>query len=549
MRMNWRAWAPSSDFGEPSIGTPVRVPLVTGTIGLLLVYLSLAALYTAGSPLFFRADESSNVGYAISLYSGTLPTFETPIPTHDFPRLAQRLQHDVDIGHDHRVTIWTANHPPLFYTLVGAPLRTGLDSGYPIVGLWVAKGMNVLAGGGVIIATVALARAMAPTRPQVALVAGAWITMIPLLISEPAGLYNDFVAALSATGALAAGAALATKGRTWPRLFAAAAWGSVAALTRVSGLLFVAVACALAALAVFKIPHLSIFERIQRLITGTGIIVVAVTTSSAWFYWRNISLYGDISGATVARNRLGMESHQSVWEVLLSSDFWSAQIGQIFLSRLLGAIDRASPLGAEITVSAFALSIMAILWLLLITVLIVPPFVLAIPAVLRHVRKRTTYRVTSTGVAILLMMSCIPVVIVTTAFHASHGGNPHGRYLLQALPLIAVAIAAGWTRITRTIPAHSVIVPLGVALGINISSFLLFTHVRHAPGHFRSFGDFAPIKALMEAPAGPVIVPSAAALLIIGLPLYVRALRVSAAAPCDQPCTSTPEPRACERHR
>src|SRR5512132_2282478 len=60
------------------------------------------------------------------------PTLTTPAPLLLAPGVGPRT--------------YTANHPPLYYALIGVPLRLGLASGHPMAGLVAARLLTVLVG-------------------------------------------------------------------------------------------------------------------------------------------------------------------------------------------------------------------------------------------------------------------------------------------------------------------------------------------------------------------------------------------------------------------
>ena len=119
-----------------------------GLAGVLLTFAVLATLQALTIYPFHPPDEVSHVGYALEVSHGTLPTIETPIPGHEMPL----LQHKVNNSRPANRTIWTANHPPLYYLVAAVPLRLGVDLGHPMAGIRVARLVNVaisLAGPGV----------------------------------------------------------------------------------------------------------------------------------------------------------------------------------------------------------------------------------------------------------------------------------------------------------------------------------------------------------------------------------------------------------------
>lgn len=502
-----------------------RRRVVRGLTGLLLVYLTLSVLYLAATPPLFHVVESGNVAYALSLAGGELPSMETPITAEEFPELERRIQHDIAIGRTPLSDVWMANHPPLFYLLAAVPIGVGVQFEAPLAGLWAAKGLNVLLGAGVVVATVALARALMPGSPRLALIAGGWLIMVPLLSTEPAGLYNDFLAVLTSTALLASAVRLMRWGRTSGRLAVVGLWASAAALTRVSGLLFVGVAVCLTMIAAAAAQEAT-RRRITAALRDGVLVLAAVVLTSGWFYWRNAMVHGGITGVGQNRIHLGFESEQSIWGVLTGGEFWERQVLEVFAGAVPRLLNKSNPFGfADTTLASEPTLLFAIVLGVLTGILIVPPLVFALRSGVGQIRSPRRGRDLIALTPWMLMWVCVPIILLASASHASHGGNPHGRYLLQALPLVAVTVALPWEKLCKRSSSGPLLLMLGSTLIANLGFWVLIAHVRYGPGDFKSLIGVTPLKAALSVPGGAALIPVAVCTLILGSALYFRAVR------------------------
>jgi hypothetical protein len=100
----------------PDPGATAALRLGVGGAVLAFVVLASVWLY---QPTYRPTDEPSHVAYARELSHGRLPTIDTPMSGDGDPGLARVLRSRDAV---HR-TIWTANHPPLYYALAAVPLR------------------------------------------------------------------------------------------------------------------------------------------------------------------------------------------------------------------------------------------------------------------------------------------------------------------------------------------------------------------------------------------------------------------------------------------
>jgi hypothetical protein len=314
--------------------------LWVGVAGAVLTFMMLGSLWLA-APAYRPSDEASHVAYARELSHGRLPTIDTVMSADGDPRLAQVLA-----GRDarHR-TIWTANHPPLYYALVAVPLRIGSAVGHPVAGVQAARllSLGLSALGLVALAYVVLQ--LVPGRPQLAVAAAGLAGLLPSFISISAKVYNDSLAFLAATVAVGAAVVFVVRGPSPLRLAVVAASASVAALTRASGLLVVGLAGLAVLIGVWRSgpgpsdrplasPDPSrprpdglggVLGRVGRAVLWAGVVGVAVVAVAGWFYLRNRRLYGDLTGSAALLERFDRTPAGSTLRLLTDPGFWYGQ--------------------------------------------------------------------------------------------------------------------------------------------------------------------------------------------------------------------------------
>jgi len=265
-----------------------RRGLRLGVAGAVLAFLALTTVQAVTIRPYLPPDELYHVGYAASLLEGRLPTLTTPLPGDRVPLMP-------DDRRSRRV--YVANHPPLFHALAAVPIGIGERLGAPWAGFLAARFLSVaLAAAGVVLVAW-LALLLVPGRPRVA-VGAAWLAaLLPGLPHVSAFVYTDGLGFLAATAALVAAAATVRRGPTPARLAGLTAAASAAALTRAPGLVLVGFAGAAAAAGFLLHGHRWGARRLLAA-AGAGAAVAGIAGASAiWFYLRNRSLYGSLTGA------------------------------------------------------------------------------------------------------------------------------------------------------------------------------------------------------------------------------------------------------------
>ena len=388
----------------------------------------LAVLSAVTTPIFAPPDEASHAGYILEVAEGRLPTILTPIPSEGVPGMQRALQRR-DGAHK---TIWTANHPPLYYALTALPAKLALDVIPGEGGLKSVRLLSVLFGAIAVMLVAALAAQLVPGRPALPVAASLLAATVPAFTHYSGILYNDSLGVLTATAALLAAVVTLRKGPSWPRLAMVAASASAAALTRSSGLVVAAVACLAVLIACWRsVPVTAGLRRRALAASGHATLVgITVAVTSGWFWLRNVRLYGDLTGSAFLLDRFKRAPDGSVLSMLLNDRFWSLQAQRFldfsYFNYAGGAMESSTVAWAR--------------WLLLI------PLAGAAAIVARRVRHRLVpdvRRPTPVIFAWLASAVLLGLIEVSVAQFASAGGNIHGRYIMPALGLIAVGGALG----------------------------------------------------------------------------------------------------------
>jgi hypothetical protein len=404
-----------------------------GVAGAVLAFVVLGVLQALTVPAFSPIDEPSHYGYAAEVGAGRLPTIDTPIPAEGNDRLQRVLARRDDV----RRSIWTANHPPLFYALEAVPVRIGIATGHPVGGLLFGRVLSVLLSAAGIALVALLARMLVPARPAVAVAAAGLAALLPTFVSTSAVLYNDSLAFLTSTALLCAALAWLTGRATQRLLVLVAVAAGAAALTRASGLVVVGVA----GLAVLGGSWLGARDAdreqpgssrgvagwVVRLGPGVAVGAVAIGVSG-WFWLRNLALYGDLTGQGALLERFGRASRGSAPGMLRRIGFWLVQ-----QSRLWDPTYDLSGMGHSPTRRLWLLGLVPLAGL-----------VVAGAAWLRR-RRAGTGHVPGPRALLAWGLGLVLLALLqgSVASFAAAGGGAHVRYLFPALGVLATCAAVG----------------------------------------------------------------------------------------------------------
>ena len=234
----------------------------------------------------------------------------------------------------------------------------------------------------------------------------------------------------------------------------------------------------------------------QPVLAAVARLAGPTTVLAGWWYVANVVRYGDPTGSEVLFDKFVREPSGTLLSKLRDNTIWESAFRTISTRRT------DAPLAND-----------PVLWFRVAEVVAAVGVIVAIALVVADVRARRTDAAgaVSTGRSPLptrawaasAALALVPVVL--TAQHASGGGNPHPRYLLPAVPVLAAAVALAVVRLATRWGAIVLLVGLAALTAVQTR---------------------ASIRALTVDPAGPPGSPLATA---AGAP-WVQALGVAGAA-------------------
>jgi hypothetical protein len=469
-----------------------------GVAGALLAFVVLAGLNAWTVPLFSRQDEASHYGYALVVSSGRLPTVTTPIPTDGVPQLRALLEPRDQV---HR-TVWTANHPPLFYAVMAAPVRVGVMIGHPLGALRVARLLSVAIAAVGIVLLALLVGELVPRRPELVVASVAVTAIVPSFVAVSGILYNDSLAFATSTAALLAAMRFLVRGPSRGRLALVAVSAALAALTRASGLAVVAIVGLAVLVAVWRDGRLTGLGRSRAVLAAVwqaGLVGAAVVLTAGWFYLRNYRLYGDFTGATVLLRQFDRVSPGALLEVVRVRGYWIDQAKRFWDSTFDQELTSGSAVHKVWWVGAL------------------PTLGFAIFAA-RRLGRLAARRgagsaedpVAGAGsgdprrVAVALLVGLLVLLDGMLIQFISGGGGPHIRYLFPDIAILSLAVAIGLASLPGGRRGLPTIALLGVALPMNLwlLDVTLWALVRPPGGH----GAFTMALTAAGLPAEPLLV-------------------------------------------
>jgi hypothetical protein len=485
-----------------------RRALRLGLAGVVLAFLTLATLHVLTVRPFLPADERAHTGYALLVGRGELPTLSTPTPP--LPGIKSPS--------GQRSRVYTANHPPLYYALVAAPLRLGEATRHPLAGVRAARLLTALLAGAGLVAAAALALVLVPGRPQLAVGAAGIAALLPSFVHLSGLVHNDALGFTTATATLAAAVLLLVRGPNRGLLATLALAAAAAALTRASGLVLVGVAVVAAGLAPLLHSRRPVAARLAVGTLQAGLVGGVAAAASAWFYLRNRALYGDFGGTAANFRLFGLRPRGSTTlDILGTRRFWTGVYDQLwgrfagmqFLAK--GALALPGRLLAALVVAGLVLG------------------------AARAVRWRGSAEaaerpgpVSSQLVAWLLTLAVVPILVVALADYVAKGGGTHARYLYPGLAVLGLVAAVGLGELPGR---HRGLPILAVLAGLVVLNLLLWATFlsRTTPGRPSLAAAVEQgVRATTGLPAWPVV-SAAALLLAAALAMCAFALPVLAA--------------------
>lgn len=256
-----------------------------GVLGAVMTMLCLGTVILIATPPFVPADESAHAGYAMDVADGR------------FPRVEERVK--VELPGQVPTRQWVAQHPPLYYALVGPILDWGDDTGHEFAGIRIARGFSVALGAVAVVLTAVLTAFFAGRRKTETMVlAAGLVACLPGFIGTSAAIHNDLLAVVTITVAyVGVVAAVVDRPRRW-NIIAACAGGGLTMATRVNAVGLLALCCgALAFAGWYRTSGATRRRLLNGVVLGAAPVVTAAVTSG-WWWLRNKRLYGDYLGTS-----------------------------------------------------------------------------------------------------------------------------------------------------------------------------------------------------------------------------------------------------------
>lgn len=417
---------------------------------MLVVYLVLGlAQLVVGLPLQ-PGDEVHHVSYVAAIDQGTLPRPEDGTDP-ELSALTGREAADVN---------WVSTHPPAVYLALWPAMRLGRAIGGQDAAVTAMRLMNVLAGAVTVVGTAMLAAELRPKDRMLPVLAAAIVGLWPTVSLFFGLVFLEAVSTAVSTILIVGASRIAIRGPTTARLVAVTVAAGLGAWTRMNVLPVIGLAAALVAAGAFRHDPGTTRARVIRASALGALPLAAGATIVVWLL-RNQSLYGDMSGLEHIRVLMGGVPRTAS---PLSFPFDFEAVGQ-FLGLLAfgyGSTDLVGPIEIVVMVTLYLL-------------LAVAALVGLVRLVSHSLREGRTLLGDddARGVQIVWATGLVLVAALTygIARHWSAGGNPHGRYMFPALPVLGVmaACALRWIR-----GRAGVVIPAAVigALGL-VGSLLL----------------------------------------------------------------------------
>lgn len=308
-------------------GAWLREPVWRGLAGVVGMFLLVGLWHVLVLPPYKPLDEPRHAAYSIALADGRLPTVRDELPA---AALEMKPLSRSNI-------VASANHPPLYYALVMAPIAVGSATHHMELGIKLARLMTLLMAAGGLVFVFRALRQLTPARPALALAATAFTAAGPAYVNCSAAVMNDALAFLATAAVYDSAFAILFRGPARRRWFVYGAWLAVAALSRFTTLLAIAPAVLAVALGILLHDRRERTARLARAalacVASAGVIALA----SGYFYYRNYRLYGDVTGSKELFEILSRKQNAPFLEQIVTGKLWLDLSDQLW-NRLAGGV-------------------------------------------------------------------------------------------------------------------------------------------------------------------------------------------------------------------
>jgi hypothetical protein len=296
-------------------------------LGVLSLFVLIALWQALVLPPYKPLDEPRHAAYSIVLGEGRLPKMGDELPSEAMEMARLKRAN----------TIMSANHPPLYYAIVAAPIVIGSKTHHMTAGIKVARVLTLLMAAAGLVFIFRALRQLTPGRPALALAATAFTASVPAYVNCSSVVMNDALAFLASAALYDAGLKILLIGPNKRRWIFFYAWLAVAALSRFTTLLAIAPAVLAVCLGVLLHDPAQLVKRLLRATLAGLAAIAVVTVTSGYFYLRNYRLYGDLTGGKAIFELLSRKKHAPFLEQIVDIDRWFDLSDQMW-GRLAGSV-------------------------------------------------------------------------------------------------------------------------------------------------------------------------------------------------------------------
>lgn len=410
-RLQRAVWGDDAGDADPGVRLQRRL-VVRPAVALACAAMLLGALHTFATPPFAPPDETSHLAYALAVTDGHRPLVDEFPDTTRLPYWREGL------------SVWTANHPPLYNLLAGVPLRIGEATGQGLAGIWGARLVSVGSFGLGLLLAAWLMVVLVPGRPVLAVAAPGIVGFLPHFVHVSGIAYNDALAFCMTTATLLAAAVVLRRGPSPRRNVLLALVAAAAAGTRVSGLLVLGIAGLVAGSAPLLHGPGSPIARLRRGVAH-GLLVAAVAAATfGWVYVQNLSRYGGLTATGTLLDMFNREPRGLFWLRLVRRGIWR-DVHTQWWSRM----DSTSHLPDVLLIPLRWWALLVALGLLAVAV-----------RRLASARWRPPPRVL---VLWLPPLGLLVGTVLTFGQFVARGGSPHARYFMPTAAVLGAIAATG----------------------------------------------------------------------------------------------------------
>jgi len=373
-----------------------------GTLGNLLLFGGVAAFNAVVLPWIGASDSQFHLQYAEKLYNGELPPGSSTV----------------------------AAHPPLYYALVAGLVGQFLAADAIPISAAIVRSLNILFGCGLVLVLAWAGWNLVRTRrAQFAIAVPGLSVLITPFVRVAGDVYNDTLATLLASSAIALSIALLRRG---PQRRLVIVLAIVAVLGMATRSTFVVTfGLAMAAVVVAYLLH-GTGTRRRRLGYGLGIagaISAVVVATIGWFYLLNLERSGSWFRSRPQSPFAGRD-YTSLGENLIDPNFYLVTV-----TRLLGFRDWAGflPINGAVSAVISLVCLSGLIWWML-----------------ENSRWRSLFATAESRAVAALLVVQLAGVYAMQLQHATGWGNINLRYFLPGLAVFGIVLAAGslaWPRL------------------------------------------------------------------------------------------------------